>query len=149
MLGWCMVLLAGLVKIMSAKAVGWTGVAIILLQQLFGLVPKLFPKSIQDSIGASWELVYPSGMPELPGLAILDVLVPWIGVMAAGYGFGPLLLREPADRKRILLRLGLTLTALFVVAGCIVTAMSSGDGPFLFRLLNQRKYPASQGRRLL
>jgi uncharacterized membrane protein len=42
-------------------------------------------------------------------------VVPWAGVMAAGYGFGPLLLLKPARRFRTLSWLGLGLIALFVV----------------------------------
>jgi uncharacterized membrane protein len=39
----------------------------------------------------------------------------WVGVLLAGYGFGTLLGRAPADRRRVVLRLGLALTAAFVV----------------------------------
>lgn len=141
MLGWCMVLLAGLVKLLRPKAIGWLGIAIIAFQQVFGLVPKSLPANI----GRLWEFIYPANVPEIPGIAILYVLVPWIGVMAAGYGFGLLLLREPAGRKRILLRLGLAFTALFLVIGAATTASAPpSETPFLFQLLNQRKYPASQ-----
>jgi uncharacterized membrane protein len=42
-------------------------------------------------------------------------LIPWVGVMAAGYAFGPLVKRPPAERQRTLIRLGLALTAAFVV----------------------------------
>ncbi len=42
-------------------------------------------------------------------------LIPWIGVMATGYAFGALLQRERAERRRILLWLGLGVTAAFVI----------------------------------
>ena len=42
-------------------------------------------------------------------------LVPWIGVMAAGYGFGRLLELERARRDRLLIAIGLGLIALFLV----------------------------------
>jgi uncharacterized membrane protein len=42
-------------------------------------------------------------------------LLPCLGMMAAGYALGALYLLEPAARRRQLLGLGLTLTALFVV----------------------------------
>jgi uncharacterized membrane protein len=42
-------------------------------------------------------------------------LIPWIGVMAAGFGFGTLLLREPVQRHKRFLALGGVLTALFIL----------------------------------
>jgi uncharacterized membrane protein len=146
MLGWCMVLLAGLVRF-SPKAVGITGVAIILLQQLFSFVPRAFPESIRPAVGTVWEFFYPAGLDGAPGIAILYVLIPWIGVMAAGYGFGALMLRAPEERRRLCLRIGLSATALYlVVAGVATALLPAGDDapPALFRMLNQNKYPASQ-----
>ena len=146
MLGWCMVLLAGLVRF-SPKTVGITGVAIILVQQFFHLVPRAFPESMRPAIGTVWEFFYPAGLDGAPGIAILYVLIPWIGVMAAGYGFGALMLRPPEERRRLCLRIGLSATALFLVVAGIATALlPAGDDapPALFRMLNQNKYPASQ-----
>src|SRR4051812_20764445 len=80
MLGWCMVLLATLVRL-SPRTVGITGLAIILFQQLFGFVPRAFPAAAQAPVGRIWQFVYPSGLEGWPGISILYVLVPWIGVM--------------------------------------------------------------------
>jgi uncharacterized membrane protein len=41
-------------------------------------------------------------------------LIPWIGVMAAGYGFGQILLHEPVARRDQLVRLGTLLSVLFI-----------------------------------
>jgi uncharacterized membrane protein len=146
MLGWAMVLLAALVRL-PAKVVGMIGVAIMALQQLVGLLPRALPDSVRGAIGPVWEFIYPAGLESAPGIVILYVLVPWIGVMAAGYGFGAIVIREPAERRRLCLRIGLGATALFlVVAGTrLALADAPADGPpALLRLLNQQKYPASQ-----
>src|ERR1700733_4199506 len=47
MLGWCMVLLAGLVRL-SAKAIGSIGLAIIFLQQLFRFPPRILPQQMRS-----------------------------------------------------------------------------------------------------
>src|SRR6185312_6938860 len=75
-------------------------------------------------------------------------IVPWIGVMAAGYWFGTIMTRPLEDRQRVCKRLGWTLTIAFVaIAGALAvshTAPAGGNAPLLIRMLNQRKYPASQ-----
>jgi uncharacterized membrane protein len=146
MLGWCMVLLSGLVRF-SPRTVGITGLAIIFLQQVFGVLPRVLPAAVRSAIGPVWEFIYPAGLPQAGWIAILYVLVPWIGVMAAGYGFGLILLRDEASRRRICLRIGLAATALFlVVGGALALFAPHGPNapPALFRLLAQNKYPASQ-----
>jgi uncharacterized membrane protein len=132
MLGWSMVVLAALVPL-PVKAIGAIGLAIICFQHVFARVPRAF--------GSIWEFVYPSGLPEPHGIAILYVLVPWIGVMAAGYAFGAIMIRDSAPRRKICLQIGLTATALFLLIGPFF--VRPGPAPFLFRLLNQQKYPAS------
>jgi uncharacterized membrane protein len=145
MLGWCMVLLALFVG-MRPDRVGWVGVAIIVLQPLFGLLATLLPASATPW----WAFIYPSGSDAAFGINVLYVIVPWIGVMMAGYGFGPLLEREPVARDRLMYRLGLGLTAAFLVFAACYTYLAGppaeGDGPrmgFWMRMLDQRKYPAS------
>jgi uncharacterized membrane protein len=66
--------------------------------------------------------------------------------MAAGYAFGAILSRDPADRRRLCLRIGVSATLLFVLAAGLSVMLSTppdGGPPALFRMLNQRKYPAS------
>jgi uncharacterized membrane protein len=150
MLGWCMVGLGVLLRVIgSPRSLGFVGLGIIALQQLFSLVPRALPASARESVGWLWEFIYPAGL-ETPGsISVLYVLVPWLGVMAAGYGFGLILLRAEADRRRLCLRIGLGATALFLVVGGLPASLASGGGegegpPWLFRLLDQDKYPASQ-----
>ena len=146
MLGWCMVLLAGLVRF-TPRTVGITGLVIVFLQQLFHFVPRLLPEAARGPVGRVWEFIYPAGLEGVPGISILYVIVPWIGVMAAGYGFGLIITRDESVRRRICTRLGLAATALFVIVGGALALFGPvGDDapPLLFRLLNQQKYPASQ-----
>jgi uncharacterized membrane protein len=146
MLGWCMVLLAALVRF-SPKVVGWLGVGTVFLQQIFGLIPRALPEAVRAAIGPVWEFFYPTGSDPLLGVSVLYVLIPWIGVMAAGYGFGAILLRDAEERRRICLRIGLGATALFLlIAGVLVNVLPAAEDapPKLFRLLGQQKYPASQ-----
>src|SRR5262249_31081042 len=134
MLGWCMVLLAGLVRL-SPGTVGIIGLAIMFFQQVFAMLPGLLPQALRDSVGRIWEFIYPAGLKGWPGITVLYVLVPWIGVMAAGYGFGALLARRP-DRRRLCLSIGLSATVLFLIVGGILALSNSADGdprPVLFR----------------
>lgn len=121
MLGWCMVLMAALIWLPVA-AVGVVGIALVFAQQLFAHLPQQWP----------WGFIYPVHAEPPEGIAILYVIVPWIGVMAAGYAFGAIV----TDRK-LCLTIGLAATAAFVVAGLLNHPKS------FFDFLNQRKYPAS------
>ena len=42
-------------------------------------------------------------------------LLPWLGVVAAGYGFGEIIRLEPGRRRRVMWILGLAMTAAFVI----------------------------------
>ncbi len=145
MLGWCMVLLALLARL-QPKVVGIIGLAIIFFQNIFSYVPSALPESMRVSFGHFWEFIYSSGLEGPSFIKILYVLVPWIGVMAAGYGFGLILQTEYAVRKKVLVSIGAIATLAFVVVGSLMILISPAEGntPFLFQLLNQRKYPASQ-----
>jgi uncharacterized membrane protein len=149
MLGWCMVLMTPLAG-RNAVVVGWIGVAIAALQQVFGLLPHALPAAIQQRAGWIWEFIYPAGYDSWPPpLAILYVIAPWFGVMAAGYGFGAILKRDPAARRRACLRIGLTTIGLFAIYVIVTIVMqrsqAGGNGvPLIFRALNPPKYPVSQ-----
>ena len=117
-------------------------------QQIFGLLPRALPAAVTGRDRAGLEFLLPVGRRRAgSGITILYTLVPWIGVMAAGYAFGAIVTREPAERRRLCLRIGLSATALFVVFVGVFMAFAPGgdeDGPALFRALNPPKYPASQ-----
>jgi uncharacterized membrane protein len=50
-----------------------------------------------------------------PFLFVLYPLIPWIGVMAAGYALGPLFRLEPTVRRQWLVMLGVVVTSGFVI----------------------------------
>jgi uncharacterized membrane protein len=146
MLGWCMVILSAFVRL-RPTTIGIIGLIIIFGQQIFHVIPGIFPTAISQPVGWIWNFFYPADLPGAPGIAILYVLIPWIGVMMAGYGFGQILIMEAATRKRISLRIGITAILAYLVVGVLLIkfgpAYEGKLNPF-FRLLNQQKYPASQ-----
>src|SRR5688572_3639671 len=150
MLGVCMLLMSVLVRL-SMKAIAIFGLAVIFGQQLVALPALAMSESVRGAIGWIWQFLYFGGDFRLgasgPPISILYSIVPWIGVMAAGYAFGEIMLRDEATRRRLCLRIGLAATGLFcIVAFAIELARSPqpDDGPILFRILDQQKYPASQ-----
>ena len=145
-IGWCMILMAALVRL-RPRTVGVIGVAIIALHNL--VMPWLIS---HVPLGELWKILYigffngpVAGTP----LIVLYSIIPWIGVMAAGYWFGTVLALEPARRNRISVRLGLGATALFLVLRGFnlygdPRPWSSGTSmPGLLSFLNTTKYPAS------
>jgi len=146
-IGASMLALAALV-FLPARAVGAIGVAMILGHNLLdGVAP--------ESLGAfatPFAFLHVSGLREVFGAPffVLYPLVPWIGVMSAGYAFGALYRVEAARRQRWLVGLGFALIWLFVV---LRGAGGYGDPrPFaieatptltLLSFLNVTKYPPS------
>lgn len=145
MLGWCMVLLAALVWL-SPMIVGVIGTALVVFQAWFSHMPQVLPETVRALFGKVWEFIYPSGFETFNGVSVLYSLVPWIGVMAAGYGFGYILSLGQKQRRKAALRIGLLFILLFLILGSVRIFMGPSDPaapPFIFRLLNQQKYPAS------
>jgi uncharacterized membrane protein len=147
-IGWCMILLAGLVRL-PVRAVGVIGVLIIALHN--ALLPPLvaaFP-----ALGGLWKVLYvgfyegPIQLgPDGPSLIVLYSIIPWIGVMAAGCAFGKVLTLERARRDRICLRLGLGATALFLIlrgSGLYGDPRPWDVAQGVLGFLNTTKYPAS------
>ncbi|MEP6572069.1 MAG: heparan-alpha-glucosaminide N-acetyltransferase domain-containing protein [Gemmatimonadota bacterium] len=147
MIGWCMVLMAALIYLGPvANAVG--GCAIIAFHNVTNFFPEFMGQLGQTKAGWLWKILYLGGGFELgasgPPLLVLFVIVPWIGVMMAGYGFGQVM-RMPAERRRrITLRLGTGAVIAFLV---LRTLDVYGDprhwsgGALSF--LGTSKYPAS------
>src|SRR6185437_8063218 len=82
MLGWCMVLMAALVRLPTLD-VGIIGLALIFGQNLLTPLASVMPASTHWL----WQFLYLGGEVKVGAvsISILYVLLPWIGVMAAGY----------------------------------------------------------------
>ena len=119
-IGWCMILMAGLVRL-PVRVVGVIGIAIIALAQC-DRTGASSRRARMAAWGGSWKILYVgffNGPIQLgadgPSLIVLYSIIPWIGVMAAGYAFGTVLALEPAQRNRLCLQIGLGAIALFLV----------------------------------
>ena len=154
MLGWCMVLLAGIIYL-PVWAIATFGMVTIVAHPI--LYPLMGAVHAADGsvLDALFKVLYLGEGFDLgkggPPLLVLFVIIPWIGVMAAGYAFGPVM-RWPADRRRAFcLRLGIGATVLFVALRALDgfgdprhwhDQMTKG-WPGLLAFLNTSKYPAS------
>jgi uncharacterized membrane protein len=145
MLGWCMVLLAAFIYL-PVRVTGAVGLLIVLAQSAFAAIGGALPRSLRPL----WEFIYPIGAQlrvgeNGPNVTVLYSIVPWIGVMCAGYAFGRIMTLPEDERRRWCIRIGLTATVLFLLIGGAQAARSAApNGPPAFvRLLNQQKYPAS------
>jgi uncharacterized membrane protein len=108
-----MLLLAALV-FLPTWAVALIGVAIITFHNGLDFVPA---ERLRE-LGWPFVILFRPGMLEFPpGVQFLAMysIVPWFGILAAGYGFGTVWLLEKERRHRVLLGLGTILTLLFVV----------------------------------
>lgn len=154
-IGWCMILMAVLVRF-PVTAVGTLGLIVIAGHNIMdGLAPTIAPLLRQSSLAWLWQILYFGGPVQLgsggPTLAVLYSIVPWIGVMAAGYAFGTVM-ELPADRRRrICLRLGAAAIATFLLFRGLNlygdprpwTGGPHSPMPAVLRFLSTTKYPAS------
>jgi uncharacterized membrane protein len=107
-LGWAMIVLSALVYL-PAFLVTTFGVVMIATHNLLDSV---------DSSNPLWSILHsPNVIVNHPGLVVrvIYVLIPWVGVTAAGYGLGQIYSWPSARRRAFLLPLGAGLSATFVV----------------------------------
>jgi uncharacterized membrane protein len=158
-IGVSMIVLAALIYL-PVKVVGAFGLAMIALHNLFDgfrVASWHGPDSPVPSFGAKlWMLLHQAfepfpivGFPS-PVVIVIYPLVPWIGVMAAGYAFGRLYDFDAQRRRRLLLIIGGTATALFVILRAIdvygdpLQYSTQKNTLFTFlSFLNTTKYPPS------
>jgi uncharacterized membrane protein len=157
-LGVSMIVLAALIHL-PLRAIAAFGLVLIVAHNAFdGIrVPSWQPGMPAPAVGAKlWILLHQGGefFPIFgagsPLLFVIYPLVPWIGVIAAGYACGALYTLEPDTRRALLIRIGLALIALFIVlrAGNVYGDPRpwSPQSTLLFSVfsfVNTTKYPVS------
>jgi len=106
MLGWSMIALAGAVYL-PRRVVATIGIVLIALHNVTNLFRPQLAQAFGDD-GPNWllRIVYFGGAVEIgksgPPLLILYVLVPWVGLMFAGYAFGQITEKPAEVRRRML-----------------------------------------------
>jgi uncharacterized membrane protein len=112
-LGACMFLNAAIVRL----PMRWIASLSIGMIVLHDLLDRIRPRQF-GSLAWVWGLLHVRGSVLLPFHArefVLFPIVPWVGVMAAGYVFGTVYEIEPERRRKLIARLGLGLTIAFIV----------------------------------
>jgi uncharacterized membrane protein len=111
-LGWAMIVLSVLVYL-PTSVITVFGIVMIATHNLFDRIQSANP---------IWSILHsPNVIFSSPGHTVFIAypLIPWIGVTAAGYGFGQIYAWVPARRHAFLLRLGIALTVSFVLLRAI------------------------------
>lgn len=142
-IGASMIVLALLVHL-PLRAIGAIGVFMIAGHNLLdGISPERF-----GAWAPLWNVIHVSG--QTPFGFVAYPLVPWIGVMAAGYAIGTVFDMDAQRRCRILIALGLSLIGIFVVLRLVDVYGDprkwSAHSSILFTalsFLNVSKYPPS------
>jgi uncharacterized membrane protein len=162
-IGCSMILMAALVKLPIALT-GALGVLIIAAHNLMDAhIPTLLQGIDSNKLSGLWKILYIGFFagpiqfgPDGPSLIVLYSLIPWIGVMAAGYAFSRVLQLERRRRRQVCLAIGLGAIALFLVLRGFNlygdprpwhAAAQAQNGrppmPAILSFLNCTKYPAS------
>ena len=147
-LGWAMIVLSALVWL-PASVVTAIGAVVIVTHNLLDPVSA----STLGSLAPLWNALHGPGVLFTDGRHMVFAaypLIPWVGVTAVGYGLGEIYRWDGARRRALLLRMGLALTAAFVVLRAVNVYGDPNrwavQGTPLFTLLsfvNTTKYPPS------
>jgi uncharacterized membrane protein len=112
-LGSSMVIMALVVRL----PLRWIVILSTLMIATHDLLDRVRPRQF-GSFAWLWTILHVRGGVMLPLQVqqfVLFQIVPWVGVMAAGYGFGALYQLESVRRNKILARLGMALTIAFIL----------------------------------
>ncbi len=146
-IGWSMMGLAALVYL-SPTAVTTIGITILALHNIVNQLAGSLPAPLHFL----WKAVHEPGMLEIvPGHRIVSTypVLPWLGVMAVGYGLGAVLLRDRVRLRRRALMLGTVLTVSFLSLRGLHLGdphpwpSGSGSVHTILSFLNCCKYPPS------
>jgi uncharacterized membrane protein len=144
-IGVSMVVLAGLVWLPVPA------IAVISLALIGGhnLLDGVDPASL-GALAPLWTVLHAPGPLAGMGIFVLYPLVPWIGVLAAGYVLAAWLDRRPGQRPRRLIAVGAALTLGFVVIRALngygdprPWAVQADPGFTALSFINLTKYPPS------
>ncbi|NOT48578.1 MAG: DUF1624 domain-containing protein [Acidobacteria bacterium] len=156
-IGVSMIVMAALIYL-PVKVVGIAGVAMIVLHNLLDGIqvpPQIAfagtpPPDLSQSL---WIILHQVGIVRLFGgsqLFLAYPLIPWVGVMMAGYALGTVYKWSSEQRQKLLLKLGLAATALFVVIRLInvygdpvIWKYFATPVATVLSFLNTTKYPPS------
>jgi uncharacterized membrane protein len=159
-IGWCMIGMAVLLKL-PPSVVGAFGVVVIAGHNLMDShIGAILPTLNTSKFSGLWKILYFgffAGPVQFgsdgPNLIVLYSIIPWIGVMAAGYAFGKILSFEPARRNRLCIIIGLSAIALFLILRGFnlygdprpwhAPKPGTSQLPAPLSFLNCAKYPAS------
>jgi uncharacterized membrane protein len=108
-LGWSMVAMSLIVRL----PVRWIAVFGLGMVATHNLLDRINPASFGKLYWLWMMLHVPGPIPITAHFTFFNlyVLIPWVGVMASGFAFGTVLLRP--DRRKWILTLGISMTALF------------------------------------
>jgi uncharacterized membrane protein len=155
--GVSMIVLAALI-FLPVRAAAAIGIAVVALHNLLDgiTVPPATAMAgtpAPDALQKMWLFLHQPGFVPVfqdVKLFIAYPLLPWVGVMAAGYALGAVYVWEAARRRKFLFRLGLVVLGLFV----LIRAINIYGDPqpwaaqpsaifTILSFLNTTKYPAS------
>ena len=152
-LGVSMIAMAALIHLPTA-ALAVFGVSMVVLHNtLDGITVPLAPGAAPTSLQELWMVLHQPGPITIfdAPVFVLYPLIPWVGLMAAGYALGGVYGWEGERRRRFLVRLGVAMIVAFValralnVYGDPVPWSVQGRGAVYTALsfLNVTKYPPS------
>jgi len=155
MLGWCMVIMAAVIWLPTV-AIAALGVGMIFLHNLMDFLPQTANQAVSESaLAPLWQILYFGGPIQLgdqgPTLAVLYSLIPWVGVMAAGYAFGAVMTLDQKRRDNVCVGIGVAAIALFFALRTVDIygdprhwhVAANAQLPTFLRYINTTKYPAS------